>query len=309
MAVVLIAGGTGLVGRALSAMLSEKGYEVIILSRSKAADSPYTFATWDPAAGIIDVKALQRADYIVNLSGAGVAEKRWSRKRKQQIRSSRVDSSRLIAASLAKYPNKVQAVIQASAMGWYGDDSRLNGCPSFTENVPPADSFFGETCAAWEESIQPVTGLGKRLVILRTGLVLDREGGALKEFARPVKFGIAAIMGNGNQVQSWIHISDLCRMFIFAIEDPRTEGVYNAVSPKPVSNKVLITRLATSLKGSFYIPLNVPSSVLKILLGEMGGELLKSLTISCDKIREAGFRFVYPSIESAMNELAGTKRS
>ncbi len=304
MAVVLITGGTGLVGRALSAMLAAKGYEIIILTRDAGkTNDACQKAGWDPANGTIDLEALQRADYIVNLAGAGVADKRWTTKRKQEIVDSRINSGELIAKTLANHPNKVRAVIQASAMGWYGDDSRLNGRDSFSEEIGAAPGFFGETCQAWEQSIAPITHLGKRLVIFRIGLVLDKKGGAFKEFTLPLKAGIAAVLGEGTQMQSWIHINDLCRMFIFAIENDQLEGVYNAVAPKPVSNKILITNIAQHLKGSFFISINVPAFLLKMAVGEMGGELLKSLTVSATRIRNAGFQFVFPSVEAAVKEL------
>lgn len=300
MPVVLIAGGTGLVGRALSAMLAGKGYEVIILTRGNAGNGR---AKWDPEKGSISAEAIQQADYIVNLAGAGVADKRWSKKRKKEIVDSRVNSAKLIAQTLTNHPNKVRAVIQASAMGWYGDDSRLGENKAFSEEMDAAPDFFGETCRTWENAITPVIGLGKRLVILRIGLVLDRTGGAFKAFARPVKGGIAAVLGNGTQMQSWIHIKDLCRMFVFAIENAQAEGIYNAVAPNPVSNRVLVTQMAQQIKGSFFIPVSVPRFMLKIIAGEVSNELLKSLTVSCDKIKNAGFHFVFPSIGAALAEL------
>lgn len=305
MAVVLIAGGTGLVGRALSQMLADKGYEIIVLTRSSKGKTSGSFekASWNPDKGTIDVEAVQRADYIVNLAGAGVADKRWSKKRKQEILNSRVLSGQLIAKALKEHPNKVKAVIQASAMGWYGEDSRLKGEESFSEEVSAASDFFGQTCQAWEQSIEPVAVLGKRLVILRIGLVLDKGGGAFKEFVRPLKAGIAAILGNGTQMQSWIHVKDLCRMFVFAIENVELNGVYNAVAPKPVNNKTLITKIAQQLKGSFYIPVNVPAFVLKMAVGEMSSELLKSINVSAERMRNAGFQFVFPSLESALVDL------
>lgn len=309
MAVVLIAGGTGLIGQLLSGMLSEKGYEVVILTRKiRSSDNKFLQALWNPQNGTIDLEAIKKADYIINLAGEGVAKKRWTKKNKQEIADSRVKSTQLIVNTLTNTPNKVQAVIQASAMGWYGDDSLLpEGVTAFSEEMPAAGGFFGETCSAWEKSAEPLADIGKRLVILRIGLVLSRAGGALKEFSKPLKAGFAGILGNGAQVQSWIHIRDLCRMFIYAIEHNRMAGVYNAAAPQPVSNRVLVTSLAESLKGSFYLPLYIPSFLLKVMLGQMSEELLKSITLNCNKIRNAGFQFVFPSLESAIKELTGGK--
>jgi uncharacterized protein (TIGR01777 family) len=170
------------------------------------------------------------------------------------------------------------------------------------ESDPPANDFLGSACKQWEESIEPVTQLGKRLVKLRTGIVLSKEGGALKEFLKPLRFGIAAILGNGKQIISWIHIGDLVRMFIAAIEDDKMNGVYNAVAPGPVSNKELIIELAKARK-KFYIPVYVPPFILKIVLGEMSIEGLKSVMVSCEKIQQAGFTFHYPGIRAALESL------
>lgn len=309
MAVVLISGGTGLIGSRLSQLLVEKGHEVIILTRNmaKKRNSSYAFALWNPDEGTMDLDALARADYIVNLAGEGIADKRWSPQRQKVIVESRVKSGQLIVKVLRDNPNKVKAVINASAMGWYGDDALLkNGQKAFTEEMPAAAGFLGETCAAWEASIDQVTELNKRLVKIRVGLVLSREGGALKEFLKPVRLGFAAVLGSGKQMQSWIHIDDVCRIFMYAIENERISGVYNGVAPTPVDHKTLILALAKQMKGSFFITMHVPSFVLKWMLGKMSEELLKGLTVSCDKIRKEGFQFQFPSIESAaQNLLAG----
>ena len=309
MATVLITGGTGLIGSRLSELLIEKGYQVIVLTRNKKkqnkddASNP-SYAIWNPAKAIIDTKAIQEADYIINLAGAGIADKRWTAKRKVVIAESRMKSSQLIVRALKENANKVKAVINASAMGWYGDDSRLQKQDkSFTEDMSAAPGFMGETCKAWEESIEPVTAIGKRLVKIRTGLVLSIKGGALKEFALTARFGIAAILGNGKQMLSWIHIDDICRIYIHAIENEQINGAYNAAAPRPVDNKTLVIELAKKMKGSFYIVAYVPRFILKWILGEMSSELVKSLTLNDDKIRATGFQFIFPSVEAALNDL------
>ncbi len=306
MSTILITGGTGLVGSALTKLLVTKGHQVIILSRSEKnnAEQNISYAKWNVEKQQIDEQAIASADFIVHLAGAGVADKRWSKARKQEIVDSRTQSSLLIVKALGKYPNKVQAVISASAIGWYGDDSKLKGkSKAFTEDMLPDRHFLGETCRLWEESIKPVEGLGKRLVKLRTGIVLSNDGGAFVEFKKPVKFGIAAVLGSGKQIISWIHIEDLCRMFLYAIENSSINGVYNAVAPMPVTNEVLTVELAKKLKGKFYVTAHVPVFVLKMMLGEMSIEVLKSATVSSEKIRQAGFTFIHPSIDAALNNL------
>ena len=306
MPTVLITGGTGLIGKALTELLLQKNYDVIILTRSsninhQSSDTRIRYAQWDIEKQTIDAFAIRDAGYIIHLAGAGVADKRWTTKRKKEIVESRTKSSELIIKSLKENPNKVKAVISASAIGWYGPDITNDNIFKETDNAN--NDFLGETSKLWEESIEPIAAMGKRLVKLRTGIVLTKNGGAMKEFMKPLRLGIAAILGNGKQIISWIHIDDLCRMYIDAIENENMNGVYNAVAPKPVNNKNLVLELAKQMRGKFCIPIYVPSFILKLLLGEMSIEVLKSATVSADKIRKDGFQFLYPAIESAVNEV------
>jgi uncharacterized protein (TIGR01777 family) len=307
---VLITGGTGLVGTAVKTLLEAKGYEVVLLSRSKSSVKGH--AHWDINAGTIDSNAIAEADYIIHLAGAGVADKRWSESRKQEILDSRTKSSALLVKALQETPNKVKAVISASAIGWYGPDqmnthNNEGTAQGFVETDPSYPDFLGTTCAAWEASIAPVTantnGLQKRLVCLRTGIVLSKNGGALKEFLKPLAVRMAAVLGNGKQMISWIDVRDLAKMFVYAIEHENMSGSYNAVAPAPVSNKTLTQTLANVLYGKFYITTYVPSFVLKIMLGEMSIEVLKSTTVSAQKIQDAGFVFDYPEITKSLSTL------
>jgi uncharacterized protein len=304
MATVLITGGTGLIGTALSTLLINKGYQVIILTRNpKPATDTVTYAAWNPVQQTIDRAAVEQADYIINLAGENVADKRWTKKRKQQLVDSRVKSVELIVKALKEIPNKVKAVISVSGIGWYGHDPVIPNPHPFIETAPPASDFLGETCRLWEGSVDPVTALGKRLVKLRTGVVFSAEGGALDEFKKPVKFGIGAILGSGKQVVSWIHIDDICRIYLAAIENEHMQGVYNAVAPSTIPNKELTLSLAKKIKGQFFIPIHVPVLALKMVLGEMSIEVLKSATVSSQKISQAGFQFLYPTLEAALNDL------
>ena len=302
MATVLITGGTGMIGKALTKALQEKNYHVIILSRGKktATTDTVQYATWDVEKQTIDEQAIAKADYIIHLAGAGVADKRWTEKRKEEIVRSRVDSGKLLVNSIAKIPNTIKAVISSSAIGWYGADPIIPNPLPFKETDPSDDEFLGTTCKQWEEAIEPVTELGKRLVKLRTGIVLSKEGGALVEFKKPLRVGVAAILGNGKQVISWIHIDDLVKMYIAAIENKKMDGAYNAVAPFPVSNKELTLALAKIKKRKFFIPIHVPSFVLKMVIGEMSIEVLKSATVSADRILQTGFQFTYPAIKEAL---------
>jgi len=324
MATVLITGGTGLIGTALTQELLNRNYNVIILTRKKrdaayetASRIPYpaahlSYSTWNIEEQTIDKDAIAKADYIIHLAGAGVADKRWTKKRKLEIIDSRVKSSELLIKALKENENKVKAVISSSAIGWYLtpnpslQSGEGNQPRKLVESNPPASDFLGTTCQKWEASLEPIKALNKRLVKIRTGIVLSNEGGAIAEFVKPLRFGFATILGSGNQIISWIHIDDLVRIYIAAIENEAMNGVYNAVAPAPVSNKELVLQLAKEKRKNFFIPVHVPSWVLKLILGEMSIEVLKSAAISCDKISETGFSFLYPTIDTAIRKLAAS---
>ena len=309
MSTILITGGTGLLGTALTKQLIALGHKVIVLTRKeRSSDHPnILYCVWDVKEQTIDKKAFASADYIVHLAGAGVADKRWTPERKKEIVESRIQSSKLLVTSLREIPHQVKAVVAASAIGFYGEDkNRTAKKKAFTEDMLPDKEFLGETCRLWEESIEPVQSAGIRLVKCRIGIVLSNDGGAFPEFKKPVKFGIAGVLGSGHQVVSWIHIEDLCRLFIFAIENEHLQGVFNAVAPAPVTNKELTLLLAEKMKGRFFVHLHVPAFVLKAMLGQMSVEVLKSATVSSEKIRTAGFGFLYPTIDKALDNLVRT---
>ena len=232
-----------------------------------------------------------------------MVDKKWTKVYKDEIANSRTQSSALIIKALSNHTHSIKTIISASAIGWYGEDPSPNA-KGFVEIDLAAKGFLGETCKKWEQSIEPVEKIGIRLVKLRIGIVLSNDGGALAEFKKPIQFGVAGILGTGNQMVSWIHIDDLCRLFIEGIENEQLAGSYNAVAPLPVSNKELTIELAHQIKGKFYIPLHVPKFILKIMMGERSIEILKSTTVNCEKIKKTGFTFLYPSIEAALHQLA-----
>jgi uncharacterized protein (TIGR01777 family) len=301
METVLITGGTGLIGRALTKMLTSANYRVIVATRSpRKDDAAVSYVQWDPAKHYMDHTGIGAADHIIHLAGAGVADKRWTKKRKQEIRDSRVDGSATLVKALQQISNKVKSVVSASGIGWYGPDKKGHG--PFREGEPAYDDFLGKTCVEWEQSIQPVVELGKRLIILRTGIVLSNDGGAYVEFKKPLKGGIAAILGSGRQKVSWIHIDDICRAYLYAIKSPNMNGVYNATAPEVVTNKEMVLQIARMRKRP-YLAAHVPEFVLKVMLGEMSIEVLKSAAVDDTKLRNAGFQFAYPTIDAAVGEL------
>lgn len=307
---ILITGGTGLVGKALCDHLVSKGNQVIILTRTLPKEiegGAVRFALWDVKKQTIDVEAVQNADYIIHLAGAGVVDKKWTEAYKKEIVTSRTESSALLVDTLKNHSHKAKAIVSASAIGWYGEDKQSGF--AFTEDDPADAGFLGETCQLWEASIDAATQLGIRVCKLRTGIVLSNEGGALAEFRKPVNLGIAGILGNGKQMVSWIHITDLCRMYENAITNEALQGAYNAVAPAPVTNKELTLQLAKMVKGSFYIPMHVPVFVLKLMMGTRSTEVLKSTTVSCTKIQQSGFTFLYPTIEAALQNLTSQESS
>lgn len=304
MQTILVTGGTGFVGQTLVPLIIKKGYKVIILSRSgnkHPGNGRVSYAQWDIEKNYIDPVAISSADAIIHLAGAGVVDKRWSASYKKEILNSRVQSGRLIINSLKNTANTVKTIISSSAIGWYGPD-RHDG-HSFTEDDPAYDDFLGNTCREWEESMEPAVSMGIRLCKLRTGIVLGKAGGAFKEFCKPLAFGVAGILGNGKQMVSWVHINDLCNMFVHALENSSMHGSYNAVGPVPVSNRELTLTMATIMKGKLFLPVHVPSFILKIMMGESSIEVLKSTTVSADKILRSGFVFQYPDITSAIKDL------
>ncbi len=261
-----------MVGTQLSKMLLDKGYSVTILTRdAKQVKHPQpgvAYANWDVRKQTIDRDAISNADHIIHLAGAGVADERWNEKRKKEIVDSRTQSSALLVKAMQETTNHIKTVVSASAIGWYGADTAASRQKGFIETQKPDSEFLGETCRLWEESIQPVEQLGKRLVKLRTGIVLSKKGGALEEFKKPLKAFVAAVLGDGKQVISWIHVDDLCRMYIAGMENENMNGAYNAVAPHPVTNEALTLTLAQKMRGNKFITIHVPSFALKIALGE-----------------------------------------
>jgi len=305
MSIFLITGGTGLVGNTITKLLVSNGHHVIILTRSakyKQAIAGVEYADWNINKQTIDEAAIAKADYIFHLAGASVFEKRWTKKYKKEIEESRTMSSQLLVNALSKTKHHVKAIVCASATGWYGADKFIG--KAFTEEDAAANDFLGTVCQKWEASIDGAEQLGIPVVKLRTGMVLSNGGGFLAPIQKGLKWGIAVIPGNGKQIISWIHIEDLCRMFLFAAENELVNGSYNAVAPMPISMNELTLKEATLKNKSKFITIHVPKFILKIVLGKMSVETTKSVTVSNTLIKSKGFQFIYPTIDSALEALA-----
>lgn len=301
---ILITGGTGLIGKKIIKHLLQKKYTVTVLTRNKEGineQDGVTYKLWDVKKKTIDIPAVTSADAIIHLAGAGVMDKKWTAEYKKEILESRTKSSELLIQTLKENPHKTKVIVSASAIGWYGADKTRGHF--FKEEEAADTEFLGEVCRQWEESLKPAEEIGIRVCKLRTGIVLSGEGGAYTEFKKPVKFGIAAILGSGKQMISWIHIDDLCRAYIYAVENAGMTGSYNAVAPIPVSNKALTLKIADIVRGKHFLPLHVPKLFLEILKGGRSIEILKSATVSAAKIQEEGFTFLYPEINAAVCEI------
>lgn len=303
MQTIVITGGTGMIGTILTKHLVNAGNKVVIYTRQPGKHRKtenISYASWDIHTREIDKKPLQEANYIIHLAGAGVMDKAWTHAYKKEIVDSRVNSSRLIIDTLKNISHHVKAIISASAIGYYGEN---NGALPFTENAPAADDFLAHTCELWEKSVAEANKIGIRTVMIRTGIVLANEGGAFASFKKGLPFGIAGIPGNGSQVCSWIHIDDLCRLYMHAMDNETMNGPYNGVAPTPVTLNKLITTLAEKKNGKAFLPIHAPSFLIKLILGERSDEILKSTHVSSEKPEESGFVFTYPGIDKCIEDL------
>ncbi len=288
---ILIAGGTGLVGTRLSALLKKNNYEVSVLSRSGGGSSVH----WDPDKRELDPALLENFYGIINLAGAGIADGRWTPARKRIIQQSRTAALETLYQALQPVKNRPSVFVSASAVGFYGD----RGSELLTEQSIPGDGFLPETVILWEKAAAPVSDYGIRTVLYRIGVVLAKEGGALPRMALPVKLGAGSPVGSGKQFVPFIHIDDLCNAFLFAIENADMHGIYNACAPQPVTNEKLTREIGRILRRPVFLP-NVPAFVLKGHIGELSHLILDSANVSSEKLQSKGFRFEYPEITEAL---------
>jgi len=299
---ILITGGTGLLGKQLTAALLQKGYSVCHLSRKPGKNPDVTTYLWDINKGTIDPACIKGVDIIVHLAGEGIADEKWTDERKQQLIESRTKSIALIYNLLKSKAHKVTSVVSASGIGYYGD----SGNELMTEDSPPSPAFIGQCCVKWEQAVDEGSTLDLRIVKFRTGVVLTKEGGALPKLAMPIRFGVGAALGSGKQWVPWIHMQDVIAMYLLGIEDDSLSGVYNMAAPFPVTNEHLTQAVARQLKKPLWLP-HVPAFALKLFLGEMSTVVLGSTKVSPAKIEKSGFQFKYITLGDALEEIYGKK--
>ncbi|MES2629642.1 MAG: TIGR01777 family oxidoreductase [Bacteroidota bacterium] len=296
METVLITGGSGMIGSRLSEMLNKKGYSVRHLVRHPQGNERFPSFAWSVRRNYIDPAALQDVDHVIHLAGSGIADQRWTESRKRVIVSSRVDTLHLLYQKLSEQSIRIKTLVSASGINYYGmrDPEHIN-----REEDPAGKDFLSAVCVKWEQEalkFPPDT----RVVMLRTATVLSKKGGALERLAKPVKLYAGAPLGSGRQWFPWIHIDDLCRMYIHALENPLA-GPYNAVSSEHITNEGFTKKLAAILKKPLWLP-NIPGWVMKLLFGELAVVLLYGNRAENQKIRSTGFVFKYPEVEPALKE-------
>jgi uncharacterized protein (TIGR01777 family) len=292
---VLITGGSGLIGKRLSFLLASRGYEVRILSRSNSLKNNYKTFLWNVTEQYINDSAFEGLNHIIHLAGAGIADKRWSEKRKKEIIDSRVVSTNLLYNTVKRLEIPLNSFISASATGFYGS---ITSETIFKEIDKPAKDFLGKVCSLWERSIFQFNEMKIRTVALRTGIVLSKDGGALKKMKTPV----ITALGNGKQYMPWIHIDDLCELYIKAIEDEQFKGAFNAVSSEHISNLSFSKKISKIFNHPF-LAIGAPNFILQIVFGEMSTIILNGSRISANKIKQAGFKFKFENLEKALKNL------
>ncbi|HEU4718380.1 MAG TPA: TIGR01777 family oxidoreductase [Bacteroidia bacterium] len=296
---ILISGASGLIGRHLTETLVQQGHEVRHLVRNGKTGEKVKQFPWDPAKNMISEEAIPGTDIIINLSGAPVAGKRWTTARKEEIVSSRVNALNTLREGVKKSGNRKVRLISVSGVNYYGIHP---GNHVFYEKENPGDDFLGRCCVEWENAALKFSQEGIPVTILRVGIVLAKNGGALPKIAAPVKWFAGAPFGSGKQWMPWIHIGDLCRMFLFLAEHPEHTGIFNAVAPEAVNNSQFTLQLARTLHRPLVLPA-VPGFLLRLVLGEMADVLLNGNLVSGEKIRDAGFTFGFPFLENALKDL------
>lgn len=304
---ILITGGTGLIGRPLSALLANAGHNVTVLSRNPIEAKPMpegvSLHRWDLENLDGWGHLVDGADAIINLAGAGIGDGRWSKARKTAIRESRLNAGHILVEAVEAASIKPKVVIQSSAIGYYGsfDDGSI-----VVEDQGPGDDFVAKVCFDWEITTAPISRMGIRRPIIRTGVVLSNDGGALQRMKLPYKFFMGGKLGDGSQWMSWIHMVDEVRAIQFLLEHDTADGPFNLTAPNPVTNSQLSNALGDAMGRPAKIP--APSFAIRGAFGEMADIVLKGQRVLPHNLQALGFEFEYPNIRAALQELVGEKK-
>jgi uncharacterized protein (TIGR01777 family) len=294
---VVLTGGTGFIGKKLTQLLLANGFSVSILSRSAKKNSEgISYFQWDVEAGTIDESAILNADYVIHLAGENIGAKRWTANRKKAILDSREKSTQLLYACLQQHNKRLEAFISASGVGIYGAITDEVIC---TEITPAASDFLGTVCQKWESATVPIHNLGIRTVQIRIGLVLGKGDGVLQQLVPLFRYKLGSAIGSGKQYMPWIHIDDLCRIYLAAITNSEMQGPYNAAINDGTTNASFSVALAKVFGYTIWLP-NVPAFVLQLVLGEMSQLILKGRRVASNKIEKMGFQFQFTDLDKAL---------
>jgi len=298
---VAVTGGSGLVGRALVAALAARGHTVRALSRAANRTGGPSNVRWvayapDDARSV--AAAIEGVDAVVNLAGHGLFDGRWTAAGMARIRASRIDGTKALVTAIGTLARKPAALVSASAVGWYGP---LAPDRTVDETAGPGDGFLAEVCRAWEAEAAKAEALGVRVAVARLGVVLAKDGGALKQMALPFKFFVGGPVGNGRQVMSWIHRDDLVAMLVAMVEDGRWRGAYNATAPFPASNKAFSRALGRALGRPSFLP--TPGLALRVVLGKVASLVTTGQRVLPQAAQALGFTFRFPKAEDALAEI------
>lgn len=295
---ILITGATGLVGKKIITALHQAGHTVAILSRKTSNIPGVKTYLWNVEQQQIDVRCMDDVDTIIHLAGENIAVKKWTEKRKKQIIDSRVLSTQLLYKTIKESKAGINAIISASAVGYYGDC----GDEILTEDMPSGFGFMATCCKEWEEAVDKGKSQGIRIVKFRIGVILSKGEGALAALDKPIRFFVGAPLGSGKQWVPWVHIDDIAAMFLTAVDNTLFAGAYNACAPFPVTNATLTKFIAHQLHRPVW-PFNVPEKVLKIILGEMSEVIFLSTNTSAQKLLSTDFKFKYTQLQDALSDI------
>lgn len=290
---ILIAGGTGFLGKALTAYLVNCGVEINVLSRGKVSrGNVISYYKWDVENGFIDIEAFEGVDAIVNMTGANIGDKRWTATRKIEIVESRIKPIELLLTYIKKLNMCIGTFISSSAVGFYGAATSQK---IFNEDDYPGHDFLSSVCKKWESSALRFNDVAERVIILRKGVVIGKDGGLYKKMTPLARMGINVSMGNGLQFLPWIDIRDLVRLYYFILTESRINGIYNAVSTQHITMNDFANYLLSSQNKSSFLP-NVPAFLVELLAGELSDMLLYGSRVSNQKLLDAGFVFSHSNL-------------